>query len=130
MYGGAIYSLLEILWRGHTHWTMALTGGVCLLLIHLMDEHLGKMPFFLRCLTGAMLITAIEFGVGVVVNLFLGLEVWDYSERWGNILGQICPAFTVLWFGLCIPALLLTRKIAAILEDPQITEKHTAGSET
>lgn len=118
MYGGTIYSLLEILWRGHTHWTMALTGGICLMLIHLMDRGLGRMPFILRCVTGALLITSIELCVGIVVNRMLGMEVWDYSERWGNILGQICPAFTVLWFGLCIPALLLTRKIAAILEHP------------
>jgi|GEM_PF-3890739 len=26
--GGGIYSALEILWRGYTHWTMAVTGGV------------------------------------------------------------------------------------------------------
>jgi len=119
MYGAVIYTMLEILWRGHTHWTMALTGGLCLLLIRLMDGKLGRMPFLLRCVTGAIVITLIEFAVGIVVNRILGLEVWDYSDRWGNILGQICPAFTVLWFILCIPALFLTRKISAILDPPQ-----------
>ena len=27
--GAAGYSLLEILWRGNTHWTMTLAGGIC-----------------------------------------------------------------------------------------------------
>lgn len=118
LYGGSIYTLLEILWRGRSHWTMTLTGGLCLLLLHEMDRRLGKMPFLLRCFTGAMGITGIEFLVGVVVNLVLDMNVWDYSGRWGNILGQICPLFTVLWFCLCIPAFLLARRITAILELP------------
>lgn len=28
----------------------------------------------------------------------LGLGVWDYSNQPGNVLGQICPAFGLLWF--------------------------------
>jgi uncharacterized membrane protein len=52
----------------------------------------------------SLVITAVEFAVGIVVNIFLGLNVWDYSSVPGNILGQICPAFTLLWFLVSIPA--------------------------
>ena len=127
--GGVIYSLLEILWRGYTHWTMALTGGLCLLMLYWMDGMMGNVPFLLRCLIGAILITAVEFCVGIVVNLMLGMEVWDYSERWGNVLGQICPVFTGMWFVLCIPALLLTRFLSGILEQ-HTEETSEAISET
>mgnify|MGYP007072511315 FL=1 len=27
--GGALYYCIEILWRGHSHWTMAVVGGIC-----------------------------------------------------------------------------------------------------
>ena len=31
--GGIIYSLIEVIFRGFTHWTMTITGGVALLII-------------------------------------------------------------------------------------------------
>lgn len=35
--GSVGYSAIEVLWRGFTHWTMALTGGVGFLLLYLTD---------------------------------------------------------------------------------------------
>ena len=50
----------------------------------------------------ALLVTAYEFAVGSVGNLWLGWEVWDYSALPGNVLGQICPQFTCYWFMICL----------------------------
>ena len=47
---------------------------------------------------GAVIVLAVEFISGCVLNLWLGLGVWDYSNQPGNVLGQICPAFGLLWF--------------------------------
>ena len=33
--GGIIYSLVEVVYRGFTHWSMTLTGGICLLIMYL-----------------------------------------------------------------------------------------------
>ena len=33
--GGVMYSLIEIAARGYTHWTMTITGGICLLIMYL-----------------------------------------------------------------------------------------------
>ena len=33
--GGGAYAALELAWRGTTHWTMFLAGGVCLCLLHI-----------------------------------------------------------------------------------------------
>ena len=44
--------------------------------------------------------TKVEFLFGLILNVWLGLHMWDYSNMPGNILGQICPQFTVLWFFL------------------------------
>lgn len=31
--GGFIYSIIEVLYRGNTHWTMFIVGGLCFLLV-------------------------------------------------------------------------------------------------
>ena len=107
--GAYAYSLVEIIWRGFTHWTMALTGGLCLTLLSGICRRTRRRPLLVCCLYGALTITAIEFIVGCIVNLLLGWKVWDYSARPLNILGQICPLFTLMWFLLCIPVMCIMR---------------------
>lgn len=107
---GAIgYGLLEMLFRGYTHWTMMLTGGACLLTFYYFNRELKKTPLFLKALWGALIITIYEFSVGLIVNLWFDWNVWDYSHEPGNILGQICPAFTAIWFVLCLSGLLISK---------------------
>ena len=55
-------------------------------------------PVALQAAAGAAVVLAVEFLSGCVLNLWLGLGVWDYSGIPGNVLGQICPAFGLLWF--------------------------------
>ena len=100
--GGAFYGLAEFLYRGWTHWTMVLTGGAVILTFYFLSPYLFNMNVFLAAAIGAVIITAYEFSVGVVVNLWLHWDVWDYSARPGNVLGQICPLFTACWFVLCL----------------------------
>ena len=38
--GGTTYFGIEMLWRGHSHWTMALVGGICFVLIGAINEYL------------------------------------------------------------------------------------------
>jgi len=112
--GAVIYSLLEIAFRGFTHWTMTLTGGTCMTLIYLTERKLHSRRLWQRCLLGSVIITTLEFMVGCIVNRKLGWGVWDYSDRRFNILGQICPAFSAIWFFICIPATLLCKLIRTI----------------
>ena len=100
--GGAAYGMMEVLFRGHTHWTMVLTGGACGLTLYYLSGWLLAMPLIAAAATGALIVTFYEFFVGVVVNLRLGWDVWDYSAMPGNVLGQICPAFTGIWFAICL----------------------------
>lgn len=102
--GCFIYSLMEISARGFTHWTMTLTGGIILTILYEMFTGLRSVPFWQKCILGSLIITSVEFTVGVIVNIILGWNVWNYFDMPFNILGQICLPFTVLWFFLCIPA--------------------------
>lgn len=104
--GAVIYGAIEVLVRGYTHWTMALTGGAVMALFMLINRT-KDVHILLRCLLGAIVITSLEFAVGAVVNLGLGWDVWDYSEKPLNIMGQICPLFTLGWFALSLPGFML-----------------------
>lgn len=96
--GGVAYYCIELLARGFSHWTMFLVGGICFILIGIINEVTPKMPLIQQMLLSAAIITAVEFISGCVLNLWLGLDIWDYSENFGNILGQICPKHTIYWF--------------------------------
>lgn len=104
LFGAVCYSLLEILWRGFTHWSMAVTGGVCLCSVYGVEQHLHHLALRYKAVIGCMIITTAEFAVGCVVNLVLRWNVWDYSDRFGNLLGQVCPLFCVVWYLLCLAA--------------------------
>ena len=99
--GGCAYGLLEVLYRGHTHWTMLLTGGACALTLFYLREWLLVQPLAVSALAGAIIITVYELAVGLLVNVKFGWHVWDYSGQPGNVLGQICPTFTAIWFVVC-----------------------------
>ena len=87
---------------------MFIAGGLCFVFIGLLNEFLGeKLSFLSLMVLSALIITAVEFITGVIVNLWMGLGVWDYSYLPYNLKGQICLLFTNLWFLLSAPALLL-----------------------
>ncbi len=108
MIGAVIYCLIEVAFRGFTHWTMALTGGLAYMLIYITNIKLKTRSLILRCISGCVIITILEFIVGCIVNRKLHMGVWDYSQRAGHILGQICPLFSFIWFMLSFPAMLLS----------------------
>lgn len=101
--GGILYFALETVCRGRSHISMAICGGICLWLIYRVNERFSRLLLPLRALIGAGIITAVEFVTGCVVNLWLGLGVWDYSNQPFQFLGQICVPFFVLWFLLSVP---------------------------
>ncbi len=107
--GALGYGLLETLFRGFTHWTMLITGGVVFTVLYYIYSKNENAPLWQKAIVGAFTITMIEFAVGCIVNLWLGWNVWDYSGFAYNVLGQICLAFTALWFFLCIPLSYFTR---------------------
>ncbi len=105
--GALSYGFVELAWRGHTHWTMLLLGGVCFVLLYYLSE--SKLPFLLQCLAGTIGITLLELITGLLCNQMFHLDVWDYSHEWGNLYGQICPRYSLFWFLLCLPIFAIFR---------------------
>ena len=106
--GGLLYNLLELFYRGWTHWTMFFLGGLCFIALGAINEVIPwAMPLWQQVLIGACIITALEFVTGCIVNLWLGWGVWDYSGIPGNILGQVCPKFFGLWLLVSVAGIIL-----------------------
>lgn len=114
LFGGLVYGLIEILWRKHTHWSMILTGGSCFLVLYNLFSRCKKLSLFKKCLCGSLIITSIEFVVGCIVNLWLKLNVWDYSSLKINLLGQVCLLYSVFWALLCVPISFVCKGIKKI----------------
>lgn len=96
--GGSVYLCMELAFRGHSHWTMFVMGGILFLLIGAINEFIPwEMPLLEQGFLGAIIITGSEFIAGCILNLWLGLNVWDYSDVPLNIMGQICLPFSCMW---------------------------------
>jgi len=100
--GALGYGALEILWRGRTHPSMLMTGGVCLCGMRMLCRKGWGLVRTALCCAGW--ITCMELSVGLLVNR--KKKVWDYSGFKGNLMGQICPQYSALWFALSLPIVL------------------------
>lgn len=111
---GVLYGGLEIMWRGHTHWTMLLLAAVISIPLDIANDTVipWETPLWLQALIGGTIITAAEFVTGCIVNLWLGWDVWDYSKIPFNLLGQICLRYWVVWVALALPAIVIFDFIA------------------
>lgn len=98
-FGGMFYYNFEILCRGYSHFSMIICGGLCFYAIGLLDEGKHFRPSLpLQMLYGSLIILFFEYVTGVIVNIRLGLHVWDYTSVPFNYQGQICLPYFILWF--------------------------------
>ena len=117
IFGAAGYGVLEILWRGHTHWSMLMAGGICFCIYYKLCRDEKHMPLFVKCFLGAVLITSVELIFGTVVNVLFDMHVWDYADLPFHFFGQVCLPFFILWFLLCVPLTLLCDFLRAKTEE-------------
>ena len=107
--GATLYPLIELLFRGRTHFSMSLLGGICAAFIAWVDYILGKRTYILKALSSAVLITELEFITGMIVNRLLQMNVWDYTALPFQFAGQISLIFSFYWFCLSLGAMVLFR---------------------
>ena len=91
--GGGAYVGMELLWRGRSHPSMLAAGGLSFLLLGKLRE--TGLPDLIKPMAGAGIITAVELGIGLLVNR--NYRVWDYRGLPMNYRGQICLPFSLLW---------------------------------
>lgn len=107
--GGISYFFIEILWRGYSYMVMFIIGGLCFILVGLINEYYFTFKKFLliQQSISCLVITVLELVFGLILNVRLGLDIWDYSNFKCNFMGQICLKYSILWFFLSLPTIIL-----------------------
>ncbi|OUN08337.1 hypothetical protein B5G43_02865 [Flavonifractor sp. An92] len=108
-FGGTLYFLLEVAYKTdtghpqHISWTMLVLAVVLTIPVERCGAELPwGCPLWLQALCCAALVTVVELAAGLVLNVWLGLGVWDYTGLPLNLWGQICAPFSAVWFLLCL----------------------------
>ena len=107
--GGLLYYLIELLYRGYSHYTMIILGGLCFILIGLMNENIfeWEMSVISQMFLSCIIISILELIFGYILNIKLNLQIWSYIDQPYNLYGQICLLYTVFWFWLSLPCILI-----------------------
>ncbi len=113
------YGLIEILWRGFTHPSMLTAGGICFVFFAKIGEKMKKANIFLKALTGSALVTGIELIFGIIFNIILHKNVWDYSSIPLNFKGQICLLYSFFWGVLSILFIPFATKLKKRLQNTE-----------
>lgn len=123
--GGGAYILIELLFRGYSHWTMFLLGGLCFVCVGRINQGFtSEMPLISQMFISTIIVTLLEFIFGLVLNVWLKLYIWDYTNQPYNLLGQICLLFANLWFLLSLVAIVLDDMIRWKLFDEKKPHYH------
>ena len=109
--GAVGYGLIEVIWRGYTHWSMLCAGGLSFLGLSTLSKAMKNSNLFKKALAGCGIITAIEFIFGTIFNLILKKDVWDYSRMPLNIKGQVCALYSFFWLILSMIFVPLSGKV-------------------
>ena len=73
--GACGYGLLEILWRGYTHWSMLWAGGISFLGLSSIAKKRKKAGLFACAVMGSAFITAVELIFGIIFNIILKKKI-------------------------------------------------------
>lgn len=107
LFGGLIYILIELFYRGFSHYSMFLLGGLCFIMLGLLNEFItwNTNIIFQSLIGGFLIVTPLEFIFGLFFNN--DYSVWDYRSMPLNIMGQICLPFSLLWCLLGLVGIML-----------------------
>lgn len=106
--GGCIYYLTEFLFRGFSHWTMFVLGGICLDFFTVQGRMVNwEDPMWRQILRCVIFVVSMEFISGIILNKWMNLGIWDYSGLPFQLFGQICLPFAIIFSGFCAVGILL-----------------------
>jgi uncharacterized membrane protein len=111
---------MEVFWRQYSHWSMFILGALCFVILGLINEVIPwRISIEVQALIGSGIITALEFITGCIVNLYLGLDIWNYSDMPLNLLGQICLPYSLIWIFISGIAIILDDCFKYIIFDEE-----------
>ena len=111
--GGFAYGLIEVCFRGYSHWSMVIAGGASFWVFSYIAK--TELPLLYKCILGSLTVTAVELLFGLILNVWFGQGIWDYSKLHFNLLGQICLLYSVLWGFISLAAIPLAAAASKLI---------------
>ena len=74
-----------------------------------------KTGYLFSSVICAIGITVIEFVLGCIFNIWLQLNIWDYSYIPLNFMGQICELYSTIWIFISLIGLKLENFLSSKL---------------
>ncbi|MBV7274687.1 hypothetical protein I6U48_17470 [Clostridium sp. PL3] len=89
---------------GWTSLWMFPIGGLCAVLIGGLNDkpNYYTLKMWQQVIIGGSLITAVELLSGIFFNMYLHLNLWNYSQEKFNFFGQICLQNCIYWYLLSV----------------------------
>ena len=77
-------------------------GVLCLYAVSNISFGISEewLDIIIHILLIGVLMTVVEFLAGLIFIKGLKVKLWDYSNRKGNIMGIICPSFSLIWLAV------------------------------
>lgn len=120
--GGMAYMFLEFAWRGRSHGTMFILGGLCFLVLGQLARWLPVKNLAIKGLAGTAAVTALELATGLAVNR--EYQIWDYRQMPFQFQGQICLPYSLLWIPVCLGAMALYPLAEGLFQISQKTSRN------
>ncbi len=70
---------------------------VMFVITYLVTTYIENPPVVVVIIGITISMTLIEFIGGVFLLKVMNMRLWDYRDRWGNVMGVICPLFSFFW---------------------------------
>ena len=123
--GGTLYYSFEMIFRGFSHWSMFVLGGICFVFFAQQGMWTGwRAPLWKQVSWCVIFVTACEFITGIIVNKIMHWNVWDYTDQPFQIMGQICLPFVIIFSGLCALGILFSGWLLYFLYREEAPEFH------
>ncbi len=107
---GVIFgALLELLYHERVIFAASIIMGIYFAIIHKINRALTDEPIYTKALISTFAITAVELALGVITNRVMHLHLWDFSDSFFHLLGQICPRESIIRFIIAFPVIYLSK---------------------
>ena len=107
--GGTLYYSFEMIFRGFSHWTMFVLGGISMAFFAFQGKAMHwREALWKQVIRCTIFVISCEFITGLIVNKWLQMAVWDYSNQPFHLFGQICLPFAIIFSGICDAGIILS----------------------
>jgi uncharacterized membrane protein len=71
-------------------------------LVLLLEHLFSSFGFFVKLALYGVVLTIVEYVVGVLIEKIFHVQLWDYSENRFNLHGRVCILYSCFWTGLAV----------------------------